>query len=169
MRCDQGRDQPASRTSAAGRPCHDISTVRPVDPKSALLDLLENLRAESIAQDAMGLAALYAEDAVHEFPFTTPGGPTRIEGRAAIAEFVGTVYRSLPLRYTAYRTIAVHQVSETTLVVEQDALGINTKTGVQFALPNVAVIEVNAEGLIASYRDYVNPVAVAEVLGDAAR
>ena len=104
-----------------------------MDPKSALLDLLENLRAESIAQDAMGLAALYAEDAVHEFPFTTPGGPTRIEGRAGNRQGpVGTVYRSLPLRYTAYRTIAVHQVSETTLVVEQDALGINTKTGVQF-------------------------------------
>ena len=64
-------------------------------------------------------------------------------------------------------TVEAH--GETTLVVEQDALGINTKTGVQFALPNVAVIEVNAEGFIASYRDYVNPVAVAEVLGDAAR
>ena len=140
-----------------------------MEPKSASLDLLENLRAASIAQDAVRLAALYAEDAVHEFPFTTPGGPTRIKGRAAIAEFVGTVYRSLPLRYTAYRTIAVHQVSETTLVVEQEALGVNAKTGLQFALPNVAVIEVNAEGFIASYRDYVNPVAVAEVLGDAAR
>lgn len=138
-----------------------------MDPKSALLDLLERLRAGSIAQDAMRSAALYADDAVHEFPFTTPGGPTRIEGRAAIADFVGTVYRSLPLRYTAYRTIAVHQVSETTLVVEQEALGVNTKTGVRFALPNIAVIGVDAEGLIASFRDYVNPVAVAEALGDA--
>jgi hypothetical protein len=60
-------------------------------------------------------------------------------------------------------------VSETTLVVEQEALGVNAKTGVQFALPNVVVIEVNVEGLIASYRDYVNPVAVAQVLGDAVR
>jgi ketosteroid isomerase-like protein len=138
-----------------------------VNPPSALLDLLERLRAGSIAQDVAQSAALYAEDAVHEFPFTTPGGPTRIEGRAAIAEFVSTVYRSLPLQYTAYRTIAVHQVSATTLVVEQEALGVNTKTGVRIALPNVAVIEVDAEGLIASFRDYVNPVAVAEALGDA--
>ena len=52
-----------------------------MEPKSASLDLLENLRAASIAQDAVRLAALYAEDAVHEFPFTTPGGPTRIEGQ----------------------------------------------------------------------------------------
>jgi uncharacterized protein len=134
--------------------------------QNALVDLLERLRAASIAQDAERLAALYAEDAVHEFPFTTPGGPARIEGRAALAEFLATVYRSLPLRYTEYRTIAVHQVGERTLVVEQEALGINTKTGARFALPNVAVIDVDPEGLIASFRDYANPVAVAEALGN---
>jgi uncharacterized protein (TIGR02246 family) len=132
------------------------------------LDLLERLHAASIAQDAERLAALYAEDAVHEFPFTTPGGPTRIEGRAAMAEFLATVYRSLPLHYTEYRTIAVHHVSERTLVVEQEALGVNTKTGARFALPNVAVIEVDQEGLIASFRDYANPAAVADALDNAA-
>jgi uncharacterized protein len=74
--------------------------VRPVGSGNTLLELLERLRSAAIAQDATRLAAMYAEDAVHEFPFTTPGGPTRIEGRAAIAEFLATVYRSLPLRYT---------------------------------------------------------------------
>jgi ketosteroid isomerase-like protein len=134
-----------------------------------LLDVLERLRVASIAQDAGRLTALYAEDAVHEFPFTTPGGPTRLEGRAAIAEFLATVYRSLPLQYTEYRTVAVHHMNETTLVVEQEALGVNTQTGARFVLPNVAVIGVDPQGLIASYRDYVNPVAVAEALGDARR
>lgn len=130
-------------------------------------DVLEHLRAASIEQDAARMAALYAEDAVHEFPFTMPGGPTRIEGRAAIAEFVATVYRSLPLRYSEYRTIAVHQVDGTTLVVEQEALGVNTVTGARFVLPNVAVIEVDPQGRIASFRDYVNPTAVAEALAGA--
>lgn len=139
-----------------------------MDTGSAMLDFLERLRAASIAQDAERSAELYAEAAVHEFPFTTPDGPTRIEGRPAIAEFLATVYRSLPLQYTEYRTIAVHQVNERTLVVEQEALGINTETGTQFALPNVAIINIDAEGLIASFRDYANPVAVADALGDAA-
>ena len=129
--------------------------------------LLERVRAASIAQDADGLAGLYAVDAVHEFPFTTPGGPSRLTGRAAIAEFLATVYRVLPLRYTGYRTIAVHEVGDRTLVVEQEALGVNTATGARFALPNVAVIEVDAQGLITSYRDYANPAAVAEALGGA--
>lgn len=131
-----------------------------------MLNLLERLRSASISQDAERLAELYAEDAVHEFPFVTPGAPTRIEGRAAIAEFNATVFRSLPFTYSEYRTVATHQVGETALVVEQEALGTNTATGVRFALPNVWVIEVDPQGLIVSLRDYVNPVAVAEALGD---
>jgi ketosteroid isomerase-like protein len=131
---------------------------------SVLLGVLDRLRVASIAQDAVGLAQMYAEDAVHEFPFTTPGGPTRFVGRAAIAEFLAAVYRSLPLRYTEYRTVAVHEVTDTTLVVEQEALGVNTATGARFVLPNIAVIRVDAKGLIVSYRDYANPVAVTAAL-----
>jgi uncharacterized protein len=135
-----------------------------VDGASVLLDVLDRLRAASIAQDAARLAQMYVEDAVHEFPFTTPGGPTRFVGRAAIAEFLAAVYRSLPLQYTEYRTIAVHEVTDTTLVVEQEALGVNTATGARFMLPNIAVIRIDADGLIVSYRDYANPVAVTEAL-----
>jgi ketosteroid isomerase-like protein len=72
----------------------------------------------------------------------------------------------LPFGYSEYRTVAVHQPTPTVLVVEQEALGTNTATGVRFVLPNVAVIEVDADGLISHYRDYVNPVAVAEALDD---
>jgi uncharacterized protein len=140
-----------------------------MDPGDDLAAVLERVRAASIAQDAERLADLYAEDGVHEFPFTTPGGPTRLAGRAAIAEFLTTVYRSLPLRYTEYRTIAVHRARDRTLVVEQEALGVNCATGARFALPNIAVISLDAEGLIASFRDYANPVAVAEALDDAVR
>lgn len=131
-----------------------------------MLELLERLRSASIAQDAEQLAGLYAPDAVHEFPFVTPGAPARIEGRAAIAEFNATVFRNLPFAYSEYRTVAVHQAGETVLVVEQEALGANTVTGAPFALPNLWVIEIDSQGLIANLRDYVNPAAIAEALGD---
>ena len=133
-----------------------------------MLELLDRLRAASLAKDAGGLAALYAEDGVHEFPFVTPGAPTSITGRAAIEEFNATVYRALPFAYREYQTVAVHQVGESTLVVEQQALGSNTVTGAQFVLPNVWVIETDVHGLISSLRDYVNPVAVTEALGEVA-
>ena len=129
-------------------------------------DLLERLRSAAIAQDAERLAGLYAEDAVHEFPFATPGAPTRIEGRAAIAEFNATVFSKLPFRYREYRTVAIHPVGDAVLVVEQEALGTNTATGAQFALPNVWVIEVDSRGLIVNLRDYVNPIAVISALGE---
>lgn len=132
-------------------------------------DIVERLRAAAIAQDVGRMAALYAEDAVHEFPFTTSGGPTRLDGRAAIAEFLTAVYRRLPLRYEDYRTIALHRIGDSTVVVEQEVRGVNTQTGAPFALPNVAVIDVDAHGLIVSFRDYVNPVAVAEALEDPLR
>ena len=131
-----------------------------------MLDLLERLRSAAIAQDAERLAGLYAETAVHEFPFVTPGAPTRIVGRAAIAEFNATVFSRLPFRYREYRTVAVHHAEKAVLVVEQEALGTNTATGAPFALPNVWVIEVDSHGLIVNLRDYVNPIAVASALGD---
>lgn len=131
-----------------------------------MLDLLERLRLASIARDAGQLADLYAPDAIHEFPFVTPGAPARIEGRAAIAEFNDTVFRNLPFAYSEYRTVAVHQAGEMVLVVEQEAIGVNTITGAPFALPNVWVIEVDAQGLVVRLRDYVNPAAVSEALGD---
>ena len=131
-----------------------------------MLDLLERLRSAAIAQDAERLAGLYAEDAVHEFPFATPGAPTHIRGRGAIAEFNATVFSKLPFRYQEYRTVAIHHAGEAVLVVEQEALGTNTATGAQFALPNVWVIEVGSHGLIVNLRDYVNPIAVVSALGD---
>ncbi|HEY4008205.1 MAG TPA: hypothetical protein VGM60_23900 [Pseudonocardia sp.] len=51
-------------------------------------------------------------------------------------------------------------------MVEQEAIGTNTATGEPFTLPNVWVIEANRQGLVVSLRDYVNPVAVIEALGD---
>ena len=139
-----------------------------MDPGDGLLTLLERIRAASMAQDAERLADLYAEDGVHEFPFTTPDGPTRFAGRAAIAEFLATVYRSLPLRYTEYRTIAVAPGDDTTLVVEQEALGVNTER-LHGSRSRTSRYQRRSDGLITSFRDYANPVAVAEALGDAVR
>jgi hypothetical protein len=84
-----------------------------------------------------------------------------------IADFLETVFRSLPLQYTGYDTIAVHQAArrrwwssrKRSAPTHGRARGSRSRTS--------RVIRVDPDGLIVSFRDYANPVAVAEALGDA--
>ncbi len=112
------------------------------------------------------MARLYAVDAVHEFPFTRPGVPSRLEGREAILEFVIGSWRDLPLKYERYHTLSILDTTEpNTIVVEQEAIG-KDRAGRAFTLPNIVVLTVRG-GQIAHLRDYVNLIAVAEAVGTA--
>ncbi|NUP02400.1 MAG: SnoaL-like domain-containing protein [Nonomuraea sp.] len=121
-------------------------------------EVLERLRRASIDQSADDLTRLYAADAVHEFPFTVPGVPSRLEGREAIVAWITTGWKDHPLRYESYRTLAVHDTADPgTIVVEQEAVGGG------FTLPNLLVLTVG-DGRIVHLRDYANPLAAAEAL-----
>jgi ketosteroid isomerase-like protein len=127
-------------------------------------DVLDRFRDAAIGRSAEGMRAVYAPDAVMEFPFAFPGVPSRFEGRDAIVDWVSALWESSPLQVTAFRTLAVHSTTAPdTIIVEQEAL---TTGGVQgdAALPNVLVLTARA-GQIVHLRDYVNVVASAAVLG----
>jgi ketosteroid isomerase-like protein len=110
------------------------------------------------------LRDLYAVDAVHEFPFTRPGLPARLSGRDEIVDWIAAGWRDMPIRYDSYRTLARHDTGDPrTIVVEQEALGRNTATGSEFALPNIVVLTA-VDGRIARLRDYVNVLAAAEAM-----
>jgi ketosteroid isomerase-like protein len=109
---------------------------------------------------------VYADDAVHEFPFTAPGLPSRLEGRDAIVGWVAAGRRTGGLTYERYRTLAVHGTGDPdTIVVAQEALGTSAATGA-FALPDIVVLTAR-HGRIARLRDYVNIPAAAAALGRA--
>ena len=134
-----------------------------VTPPSAL-EVLERMREAAIARSAGDMSSLYAVDAVHEFPFTRPGVPSRVEGRDAIMGFITAFWSDSPLRYERYRTIAIHRTADPdTIVVEQDVEGTSITTG-SFVLPNVMVLRVR-RGQIAHLRDYANLLAVEEATG----
>ena len=110
------------------------------------------------------MSRLYAVDAVHEFPFTAPGVPSRLEGRDAIVNWITTGWKASPLKYERYRTLAIHDTaSPETIIVEQEALGTSASAG-EFALPNIVVLTVR-HGQIAYLRDYVNVLAAAAAMG----
>ena len=125
--------------------------------------VLERFRAAAIAQSAADMGQLYAIDAVHEFPFTTPGVPGRLVGRDAIMEFVVAGW-SGPLRYERYRTLSAWTTDEPgTVVVQQEVHGTSATTG-PFVLPNLVVLTV-ARGEIRHLRDFVNLLAAFDALG----
>ncbi|MGH3374231.1 MAG: nuclear transport factor 2 family protein [Actinoallomurus sp.] len=127
-------------------------------------EVLERHRQAAISQSADDMSRLYAADAVHEFPFTAPGLPSRLEGRDEIAAWIAAGWKTNTLKYERYRTLAVHDTGDPeTIIVEQEALGTSTSTG-EFALPNIVVLTVR-DGRIAHLRDYVNILAAAAAIG----
>lgn len=130
-------------------------------------EVLERHRQAAINQSADDMGRLYAVDAVHEFPFTAPGVPSRLEGRDEIVNWIAAGWKTNTLKYERYRTLAIHDTDDTddpgTIIVEQEALGISTSTG-EFALPNIVVLTVR-DGRIAHLRDYVNILAASAAIG----
>ena len=127
-------------------------------------EVLERFRQAAISQSADDMRRLYAADAVHEFPFTRPGLPSRLEGRDEIVNWIAAGWEANALKYERYRTVAIHHTSDPgTIIVEQEALGISASTG-EFALPNIVVLTVRS-GQIARLRDYVNILAAAASMG----
>jgi ketosteroid isomerase-like protein len=130
----------------------------------AVPTVLERLRQAAISQSVDDMSRVYAVDAVHEFPFTVPGLPSRLEGRDEIVNWTAAGWKDHPLKYERYRTLAIHETNDPeTITVEQEALGTSASTG-EFALPNIVVLTVR-NGQIAHLRDYVNILAAAAAIG----
>jgi ketosteroid isomerase-like protein len=131
---------------------------------SDVLQVLDRWRQAAIDRSVQAISSVYAIDAVHEFPFTRPGLPARMEGRDEIVDFIARFWASGPLRYERYRTIAIHETTDaSTIVVEQEVEGTSSTTG-PFVLPNLLVLTAR-DGEIVHLRDYANVLAAAEAIG----
>ncbi|MGW5364598.1 nuclear transport factor 2 family protein [Actinopolymorpha pittospori] len=127
-------------------------------------EVLERLRQASVNRSVDDMSRLYAVDAVHEFPFTAPGFPSRLEGRDEIVNWMTALWTTDTLRYERYRTLATYDTDDPeTIIVEQEAVGTSASTG-EFALPNIVVLTVR-KGQIVRLRDYVNVLAAAAAIG----
>jgi ketosteroid isomerase-like protein len=126
--------------------------------------VLDRFRHAAITQSTDAMRELHTIDAVHEFPFTRPDLPSRLEGRDAIVDWMATLWQANLITYERYRTIAIHDTADpATIVVEQDAIGTSTATGA-FELPNIMVLTVH-NGQISRLRDYVNILAAEAAIG----
>ena len=115
------------------------------------------------AKDMAGFVALYADDAVMEFPFAPPGQPARVTGRAALEGYLLHYPELLDVREVTIDALHVTEDPEV-VVAEIDAAGFVVATGRPYELRYIAVVTVR-NGLIAHYRDYWNPLVAQELLG----
>ncbi|GAA1023885.1 MULTISPECIES: nuclear transport factor 2 family protein [Amycolatopsis] len=116
-----------------------------------------------VQHDMAGFVQLFAEDAVLEFPFAAPSEPKRVEGRAALAEYLRDYPNLFDVREVAAKR--VHQTTDPEVsIAEFELAGIAVATQKPYRLGYVVVLTVR-DGLIHRYRDYFSPLAVIDVLG----
>jgi len=106
---------------------------------------------------------LMAPDGYLEWPYRPPGVPARLQGRQEIRAFL-TAAATEFIRFDEYRDVVVHEtVDPEVIIVEYEAHGTVVPTGAPFRQTVIAVFRVR-NGQILSYRDYINPLPLAEAL-----
>jgi uncharacterized protein len=127
-------------------------------------EVAEKVRRMVEGRDGIEFADLFASDGVLEYPFAAPGMPQRLEGREAIRAFHGPRARQRPMEIDQLDA-EVHETTDPDVViVEIESRGTSLVTGRPYRLGALGVITVR-DGEIVSYRDYMNPIALADVFG----
>lgn len=126
-------------------------------------EIVEQILHAGLAGEADAMAALMAPDGWIEWPFRPDGAPAQVRGRAAIREFLAGPATAL-IRFDEYRDLVVHETTDPEVViVEYQAHGSVVATGAPFRQTVIAVFQIR-DGHVLSYRDYINPLPLAEVL-----
>jgi hypothetical protein len=126
-------------------------------------EVVEQILRAGREMDTDAFVALIAPDGYIEWPYRPEGIPGRVEGREQIREFM-TAQASGLVRFEEYRNTVIHETTDPEVViVEYDAHGTVIPTGAPLHQTIIAVLRVR-EGLVVSYRDYLNPLVLAETL-----
>ncbi|WTO57953.1 nuclear transport factor 2 family protein [Streptomyces sp. NBC_00272] len=106
------------------------------------------------------LADLYTMDAVHEFPFTSPGFPPRYEGREAVRAGYRAAWGASPAQVQEVRRIAAYETADPEVIIaEHVVVGTLTTKATTFTVPGLLILHVH-NGLITRVRDYMDGLGV---------
>jgi hypothetical protein len=128
-------------------------------------EVAEEVRRMVAGQDNVVFADLFAEDAVFTYPFAPPGQPAELAGREAIQGFFGSLgdARSL-FRMDGVDAVIRETDDPEVVVAEIRHHGWSHVTNAPYQHTALGVIRVR-DGLIVRYDDYMNPIALAQLLG----
>ncbi|KMO99030.1 nuclear transport factor 2 family protein [Streptomyces roseus] len=113
-----------------------------------------------LEKDIPGWVELWDEGGVLEFPFAPEGWPGKLEGKAAVGAYMRHYPDHVDLH--DFPEVTVHRTTvPETIVVEMRGVGRLVQSDSPFDMTYIAVVTVK-DGLITSYRDYWNPLAVSQ-------
>ncbi|MEU7317193.1 nuclear transport factor 2 family protein [Streptomyces sp. NPDC007083] len=101
---------------------------------------------------------LWDPDGVFELPFAPDGWPARLEGKAAVADYMRGYPDHIDLH--DFPDVEIHRTTvPETVVVEMRGVGRLVDSGTSFDMTYIAVVTVQ-NGLFTHYRDYCNPLVL---------
>ena len=118
-----------------------------------------------VAGEGVVFADLFAEDGVLRFPFAPPGMPREIHGREAIRTSRTAEAGRRSLFAMAGVDLVVHETDDPEVVVtEIEHYGHSHALNGPYRFRALGVVRVR-DGEIVSYDDYMDPIAMAALLG----
>ncbi|MFI9274035.1 nuclear transport factor 2 family protein [Kitasatospora sp. NPDC052896] len=113
-----------------------------------------------LQKDIPAWVNLWDDNGVLEFPFAPEGRPPRLEGKAAVGDYMRRYPDHVDMH--DFADVKLHQTTDPeTIVVEMRGVGRLVETDSPFDMTYIAVVTVK-DGLITSYRDYWNPLAASQ-------
>lgn len=143
-------------TGTSGRP-GTVTTPR---------EMVELVRKMVEGTHGIEFADLFAKDGVLEYPFSIPGFPAVLTGREAIREFHSQASSGGRSALDMHEvTSVVHETTDPELVIaEISHHGYSNAADAPYESLALGVMRV-VNGEITHYRDFMNPIAVAQSLG----
>ena len=127
-------------------------------------EVVEQVR-RMVAGEGVRFADLFAADGVLRYPFAPPGMPAELVGRDAIAAYHGAAAGRRSMFDMEGVDIVVHDTADPEVVIaEIEHHGHSHVTGEPYRFRALGVIRVR-DGEIVSYDDYMDPIAMARLLG----
>jgi ketosteroid isomerase-like protein len=134
--------------------------MSPPNDVSAARKLLDCYYSAMVHKNADELAALYAEQAIHEFPLLSPYFPQQLHGRAAIGSHYAAVWKAAAMRLQEVRETALYLTRDPEVFVAEAQLTATTNAGKQFSLSFALVVRMQG-GKIVHLRDYMDALGAA--------
>jgi uncharacterized protein len=118
-----------------------------------------------VAGEGVVFADLFAADGVLAYPFAPPGHPQELRGRDAIRDYFSRAGQSRELFLMEGVDAETWETGDPDVVITQITHhGQSSVTGGPYTFTALGVIRVR-DGEIARYDDYMDPIALARLLG----